>query len=133
MRIRRAIMQHRLAELIAQLTHPDYRTRIRAVVALGDLRDPQAIPALMDTLSERDPHDESSRVNTCAADALAKIGEPALVPLIAALHQRRDINDAWRRNWVADALGMLGDLRAVEALIRALDDGDVRTNAAEAL
>ena len=69
-------MQHRLAELIAQLTHPDYRTRMRAAVALGDLRDPLAIPALLNTLSECDPHDESSRVNTCAADALAKIGYP---------------------------------------------------------
>jgi HEAT repeat protein len=127
-------MQHTVAELIAQVTHPDYRTRVRAVVALGDSRDPHAIPALLDALSEYDRHDGSSRVNTRASDALAKMGEPALLPLIAALHERRDHpDDSWRRNWVADALGMLGDPRAVEPLIMALDDVDVRESAAEAL
>ncbi len=120
--------------MIAQLTHPDYRIRLNAVVVLGHSREPHVIPALLDALREYDPHDESSRVNTCASDALAKIGEPALLPLIAALHERRDHpNDAWRRSWVADALGMLGDPRAVEPLVMALDDVDVRESAAEAL
>jgi HEAT repeat protein len=127
-------MQHTIAELLVQLTHPNYRTRVDAVVALGHSRDPHTIPALLDALSDFDRQDESGRVNSCASEALAKMGEPALLPLIAALHEHRDHpDDAWRRNWVADALGMLGDLRAVEPLIGALDDVDIRENAAEAL
>src|SRR5262249_23605816 len=97
-------------------------------------RAPEAIPALLDALSEYDRRDGSSRVNTRASDALAKMGEPALLPLIAALHHRRDHpDDAWRRNWVADELGMLGDPGAVEALMLALNDVEVRESAAEAL
>jgi HEAT repeat protein len=59
---RRHQPQHTVAELIAQLTHPDYRTRARAVVALGDTHDPVAIPALLNALSEYDRHRPTQRI-----------------------------------------------------------------------
>ena len=53
-------------------------------------------------------------------DALVKIGEPAVKPLIKALED----ND-WRvRRGAAVALGEIGDERAVEPLIKALEDKD---------
>ena len=127
-------MQYTIAELINQLNDRDYYTRTRAAVALGDARDPRAIPALLKILSDNDHRDELSRANICAAEALAKIGERALMPLLVTFQEQRDHpNDIWRRNWVADALGILGDPRAVEVLINGLDDQDVRAGVAEAL
>jgi HEAT repeat protein len=66
-----------------------------------------------------------------AAEALGKIGEPAVEPLIGAL---RDENRLVRRR-AAEALGEIRDARAVEPLIGALRDRDswVRRRAAEAL
>ena len=63
--------------------------------------------------------------------ALAKIGEPAIEPLIQVLKDGK--NDA--REYAARALGTIGDERAVEPLIQALEDEDedARREAIEAL
>jgi HEAT repeat protein len=132
--MRHTTTQPTVAELSNQLNDPDYRTRVRAAIALGNSRDSQAISALLEALSDYDYNDEMSHANTCATEALAKIGAPALMPLLAAFQERHDHpNDVWRRSWVADALGMLGDPRALEALTEALEDLDVCAAAAEAL
>jgi HEAT repeat protein len=124
------------AKLIAELSAPNYRVRAQAASTLGRLQAIQAIPALVDALGDFDPADESSRVNLGASAALAAIGERALAPLIAALDEKRPPPHAgWSRYWVAEALGLLGDPRAVEPLIIALTDPEkaVREGAAEAL
>jgi len=74
-------------------------------------------------------HLEPGLADIAAADALAKIGAPAVEPLIDAL------NYPDRRMRAADALGGIGDPRAVEPLIAALkyESSSVRANAAEAL
>jgi HEAT repeat protein len=66
-----------------------------------------------------------------AADALGKIGEPAVEPLIEALKDK----DPTVRKRVAEALMKIGDARAVMPLNAALKDEDagVRTRAAIAL
>ncbi|MDP3012079.1 MAG: HEAT repeat domain-containing protein, partial [Candidatus Hydromicrobium sp.] len=66
-----------------------------------------------------------------AAEALSKIGLPAVEPLIAALKD----NDWDVRKVAAEALGEIGDSLAVESLIAALKDKDrdVHYNAAVAL
>jgi hypothetical protein len=123
-----------LPTLTTYLKDTDYRVRYRAAAALGDIRDPHAIPALLEALGDYDAGDESSRVNTCASEALAKIGAPSLAPLLAALPARPDHqDDQWRRSWVVDALGMLGNPQAIEPLIPLLDDAAMREAAAEAL
>jgi HEAT repeat protein len=66
-----------------------------------------------------------------AAQALGRLGTPAVEPLCQALsHESHQV-----RSWSAEALGNLGDPRAVEALIAALTDSEylVRANAAQAL
>lgn len=76
-------------------------------------------------------HGFSRRDN--AIEALVEIGEPAVEPLIQALN-----NESWVvREAATEALGKIGDERAVEPLIKVLDDEDettfVREAAAEAL
>lgn len=65
--------------------------------------------------------------------ALVKIGKPAVEPLIAALTAESE----WVRSLAAETLGIIGDRRAVDALINLLQDDDesvkVKTYAAEAL
>lgn len=96
-----------------------------AAHVLGERADPRVIDALADAAGGTD-----YRVSSTAALILKNLGEPAVEPLIRAL--------AWRTTgatYVASALGDLGDVRAVEALIAALKDGgwDLRQAAAEAL
>lgn len=70
-------------------------------------------------------------VNASAARALARIGAPAVEPLVVALgDENHDVRHA-----AAWALGQIGDARAVEALIAALKDGErsVREVAIQAL
>ncbi|MDO8535731.1 MAG: aldo/keto reductase, partial [Candidatus Omnitrophota bacterium] len=64
-------------------------------------------------------------------EALAKMGAPAVEPLINALS---DIYPHARSS-AAQALGKIGDIRAVEPIISALDDNypNVRSSAAQAL
>ena len=70
-------------------------------------------------------------VRASAAEALVKIGAPAVEPLIAALKDK----DSDVRYAAAKALGEIKDPRAVEPLIAALKDesSSVRRAAAEAL
>ena len=66
-------------------------------------------------------NDEKEReyVRSAAAWALRKCGDLAIEPLITTLNT----SNRWLRATTAQALGALGDPRAVVALARALDDG----------
>ena len=111
-----ATLIQRLAEQ-PQSEHPFETSdpRASAAKALGSLRDPIAVPALIEAL--KDPN----YVCVCAALALAKIKHPdAIEPLIAVLE---DTNKFWvPRGAAAVALGQLGETarRALPALQRAL-------------
>lgn len=63
---------------------------------------------------------KDSRIRGIAADALARIGEPAVEPLIQALREE----DPAVRSEAARVLWEIGDARAVEPLIQALKDED---------
>ena len=88
---------------------------------------PSAVPELIRAL-----RDSEYRVQSVAADALAKLGDRrAVEPLIAVLK-----DGEWLVRWsAAEALGKLGDARAVEPLQGLLGDEHpaVRTATAEAL
>jgi len=111
--------------LIQALGDSDSEVRLAAAWALGDLGDPQAVPALIQAL--RDHWD----VRRSAAEALVKIGTPAVPPLIQALGD----SDWDVRRAAAEALGKLGDPQAIPALIEALGDyrDDVRRAAQQAI
>ena len=113
--------------LIRALTCDDIKTQYSATEALGTLRDPGALTALVHVLRE----DRYSAVRWKAAEALARMGEPAVDPLIVALgHGNDDVR--WK---AAIALGDIGDPRAIEPLVVLLGDKDsyVRGRAAYAL
>ncbi|HIJ07675.1 MAG: PBS lyase HEAT domain protein repeat-containing protein [Methanomicrobiales archaeon 53_19] len=116
-----------LPALLNVLAHGELDQRYSAIDALGLLRDPRAIELLVETLQS----DAYSGLRWKAAEALARIGTPAVGPLLTLLDDP-DEDLRWK---VAIALGEIGDPRAVAPLITLLDDPDayVRSRAALAL
>ncbi|MDX1995927.1 MAG: HEAT repeat domain-containing protein [bacterium] len=143
--------------LVAHLDNSEWQTRLAAVKALGERRDPAALDGLLYALSDDDTDVREAAwqalallgsaavpaltekltssvmlTREAAAKALEKIGDVYALPaLIAAL----DDESAWVRLPVVRALGVVGDARVVNSLIaRLLDsDADVRLAAAASL
>ncbi len=113
--------------LLNVLAHGELDQRYSAIDALGLLRDPRAIELLIEILQS----DAYSGLRWKAAEALARIGTPAVGPLITLLDDP-DEDVRWK---VAIALGEIGDPQAVAPLIALLDDPDsyVKSRAALAL
>lgn len=113
--------------LIHALNHKDATIQYDAAEALGELKDYRAVGPLIAALK----NDELSGVRWKAAEALSRIGAPAVEALIGAL-QHHDDDVRWK---AAIALGEIGDPRAIEPLIRLLCDEDrfVKSRAAHAL
>lgn len=132
---------------VKALKNVSWRVRVHAVKALGDLRDEAHISALADMLADSD-----SDVREGAVEALAKFGKIALPDVIeklqqgmvdcreSAAHCLAKIGDksavpaltttlnhdesAWVREAAANALGFIGGVDAVVALIARLTDPD---------
>ncbi len=145
-----------VTQLITALYHPETEVRQAAAQKLGQAGDPRAVEPLIIALKDNDL-DEG--VHQSAVEALGKIGEPAVEPLIATLKDRNFpssyaidalgqigepavepliaafMDEDFPSAYAALALGEIGDLRAVEPLIAALKDKDKarRTAVAEAL
>ncbi len=112
--------------LLKALSYPqNAEVRQAAARALGELREPRAVGALIRALE-----DEEAEVRWCAAESLFRIGEPALGPLIAAM----DSDNAMVRSNVYSAIKQM-DLIAVDPLIDALNNpsSNVRAGAAKML
>jgi len=105
-----------VSPLLAALDAPfPDRVRIAAVTALGELGDPRAVDPLMKMLYEKESpgHHE-------VPEALARLGPPAVEPLIQTLG-----NPDWDVvRMAAAALGMLGDPQAVPPLMEKLGHPD---------
>ena len=113
--------------LIRLLNHRDPDVQYEAAAALGDIGDSDAVEPLIAALK----NNELSGVRWKAAEALSKIGAPAVDALIGALRHHDD-DVRWK---AAIALGEIGDPRAIEPLIALLCDEDrfVKGRAAHAL
>ncbi len=84
--------------------------------ALGELKDPRAVPILLKALNNRA---EDWLYREMAARTLGSIGDRRAVDdLISAAYMGDTRHDA------IAALAQIGDAKAVETLIRALDDGE---------
>jgi len=113
--------------LILALKNRDPKIQYDAAEALGEVGDSRAVEPLVTALK----NDEFSGVRWKAAEALSKLGSPAVPALIGAL--RHDDDDVrWK---AALALGEIGDPQAIEPLILLLCDKDrfVKSHAALAL
>jgi HEAT repeat protein len=114
-----------LDALLRALADPDPAIRDRAARALGDRRDPRAVPALAAAMA-------GGRGGRGVVWALTQFDDPALeAALVAALAEP----DATARALAAGRLADVGGSDAVPALLAALDDDDdhVREEVARAL
>jgi len=102
----------------------DRIARIVAVSHWGAGEIERILPVMLAILDEK----KDFRYRVAAAEALGKIGEPAVDPLLAALEHK----DYGIRAGAAEALGKTGSRRAVEPLIKTLGDEEwlVRMRAA---
>lgn len=111
------------ANLVPQLagylnTDPDRAVRHYLAQALGRLGDDRALAALLLALKDR-----ALMVREAAAAAISRYNSPAAFEvLLAALKEKEDERSWMVRRFAAEALGQLGDRRAVPALVEALRD-----------
>ncbi|MCH7761066.1 HEAT repeat domain-containing protein [candidate division TA06 bacterium] len=143
--------------LIGLIQHQNWRMRMSACEALGEVGDPRAVEPLMTALKDtvflvrkgavfglgkmedrrsisaliQALGDGSYAVRYPASEALETIGRPAVPPLIKALKE----NDSITRSLVCGVLGKIQDRRALKPLRRMLKDEDwgVKVAAKEAL
>jgi HEAT repeat protein len=105
-----------VAPIIAKLQHKESWIQIKAAHSLGDIGDPQAIPALIPLLKS-----ENYNVINAALIGLAKLkAQEAFEPCLALT---RHTNPRVRAT-AAFTLGKLGDERAVLRLKELLNDED---------
>ena len=96
--------------LINAISDKEEEVRIEVVQALGDIGNERAVKSLIDTMD-----DDSLVVREKAAKALGKLGKrEAEETLISALSSNTDLSIVCS---VIEALGQIGDTRAVDPLI----------------
>jgi len=105
----------------------DEDVRGAALRALGRIRDPAAIPELLEALGTPE-----AALPQRIAEILVRFGEDVVVPLCGEI---RNPDSEVRRMWAAEILGWLGNREAAIPLIEALGDvqPEVRAKAAGAL
>lgn len=108
------------------LRHSNPRIRARLLEVLGDKGGEYAVTAILPSLNDINP-----AVRSTGVQSLIKLGQVAVVPLIAALENK----SKYVRAGSAEVLGQLRDARAVDPLIGLLKDREamVRSSAVEAL
>ncbi|NIW38339.1 MAG: hypothetical protein GWN32_18270, partial [Gemmatimonadetes bacterium] len=115
-----------VAEAVERWRDDEGRELLWLVVVLGELRRPAGIEPLLDLLQRKG----WTELQAAAADALAKIGGPAL----PALLDRIGAAGPDERVWIYASLGWIGGDDAYAALLAALeDDAEVSGVAALAL
>lgn len=107
---------------------PSWRVRKAALDVSGRFfASPRLLPLLVDSLRS----DDNAGLRNAAAEALRRIGEPAIVELQRAAQSE---DPDWQK-FAIDVLGEIGSPLSLNALVKAMEDADpnVRAAAAEAL
>jgi HEAT repeat protein len=139
-------------QTVARLDSPRFEERLRVVNELARMENPRTVSHLIVAVG-----DPSDAVQELASQTLARLGEPAVNPLLDSLPSATDrsrratirtLGSIWcfpeivnlgaeqarTREFAAEKLGKLGDDRAVVPLIACLEDTEqTRIRAAEAL
>jgi HEAT repeat protein len=102
--------------LIEGLKYKDWRVRKKAAIALGDIKDPTALPYLCNALC-----DVSISVKRAAVTALGEIGDAGAVRSLVDILKEKEQDSRLRQN-AAIALGMIGNPNAVPSLLANLND-----------
>lgn len=92
------------AELVKDLSAPEARVRERAIGALADRGQREAVPAVIERLRDPDPE-----VVERAVGALAQLRDPRAAPALIELARRRD------PDYVANLARILGDIGGPDA------------------
>jgi HEAT repeat protein len=109
--------ENSVESLIAALNDKEWPVRKNAVTSLGQIGDERALKPILKSLE-----DEDTDVKRQSIHALEKMKKSAFKPLLKKLY---DVN--WQnRAMAAEALGRIGDKRAVEPLSKALSNSRVR-------
>ncbi len=106
-----------LIELFEDPSYPDPEIRAVMASAMGQLGDPQAVPALIRGLGE--PSEERLNIRGACAWALGALKAPEAVSALSALLE--DPSPSLRKR-AAFALGSIGDREALRVLRQALED-----------
>ncbi|HEX9051663.1 MAG TPA: HEAT repeat domain-containing protein [Anaeromyxobacter sp.] len=93
-------------------THP--RARAEAAVALGEIGDPAAIPALLAAANPAATERDAMELNRHVADALGELRAREAVPVLKSLTSSPD---GFTQVAAVDALGKIGDPAAVDTLV----------------
>lgn len=109
------------------------REQGNAAVALGRLKDKDAVKPLIETLNNPN---ENYQVRGRAAWALGEIEDTrAVEPLVETLLNKKE--EQFVRGWAASSLGKIGDLKAIPALEEVVndpgEDEDIRATALESV
>ncbi len=113
--------------LTGYLYAPSSYSSIIAADVLGEIGSPSAVPALIDALET-----DSEDLCECASEALAKIGTPAVQPLIDRINDRLDNPEIDKYGqkistvYAIDALSMIPDQQSFHVMVELLDrfEGD---------
>lgn len=116
--------------LIEALSDQNAKVREGVARVLGKIRDPHAVPALEralqnEQLAPENEEGDDTDARAEAALALGAIGDSsAFEPLTTKLADALETD--WTLSWyIIDALGMLGNTRAVPLLIGAVEHSDI--------
>lgn len=98
--------------------------RLKKPPEVQDITAKENVKGLINALRE----DRKSKTHKDSVTALAGIGAPAVEPLIAAFKGAKRTKDSWvdedkhLRGGIVQSLGKIGDPRAIETFLLALDD-----------
>lgn len=105
-----------LQPLLNELENPDHRVRRDSIEALGELKNPSAVPALISMLNDSDSYTRET-----IARALGRIRDTRAIPSLIDL--LGDTGDYWVNHDAARALGNIGP-SAIEPLLSAIDNAN---------
>lgn len=118
-----------VAAIVGDLASDNYRQRRTAIGLLGEIGTPETVPPLIAEAQSRPGTAQGTRED--AMKALARIRDTRVAPAIIEIAQKD--TDYFVKEWAIEALGDLGDQRALLPLVEVLRDDRLKELAAKAL